>query len=427
MEREKPADQRCQHKFENGKQCDRIIDGRGGWRYCSECREAAQKKARSQRDAQRRRDGERAKDNYYHWLYDHSLTDNQLKPMFENTENPQEEYPHKDDFAEATAKKIEGIKELIIHPPGCLPDAAVIAREKTEIERKSLEERQQSYGPDPTITRLILATEELLCVIGMWDSGKALAAISGKAERLQALMFEHKETLGFIQALLVHVEILRTKYFATGQEKFLKKALTWLKVIEGVCDQAIARVPGERQHLAHYLRVYVDLGKVRLIFDAGDEGNVEQADEHLEAADQKAATFAAAYGEGQTVATARFLTSVSHAEYNLRRGNIDLTLHRLSEAAGIFPTMDWHSIESQHRIVSLNTVLALKNNDPEYQLALQNHLRVFDRYPCYQFFGELLQLKRTYQDQLAHVNLPKGQPKFLDVTYTHILPHLRYV
>jgi hypothetical protein len=210
--------------------------------------------------------------------------------------------------------------------------------------------------------------------------------------------------------------------------KFLKKALTWLKAIEGVCDEALKRrLTGERQQIAHYLRVYVDLGKVRLTFDAGEEGNVEQAAEHLEAADQKAATFAAAYGEGQTVATARFLTSVSHAEYNLRRGNIDLSRHRLSEAEGIFPMMDWHSIESQHRITSLKTALALKSNDPEYQLALQNHLRVFDRYPCYQYFGELLQLKRSYQDQLAHVNLPKGQPKFLDTTYTHILPHLRYV
>ena len=420
----------CQH-IKNGKQCGRKIDGQGSWRYCKACGKAAQEEAKRERDRQRsakRRKADWQGDNYYHWLHDHGLTTSQLKPLFENAENPQEEYPHKDDFAEDAAKKIEGIKELIIHPPGCLPDAAVIAREKTERERKSLDERQQNYGPDPTITRLILATEELLCVIGMWDSGKALATISGKAKGLQALMFEHKEINGFIQSLLVYVEILRIKYFATGQVKFLKKALTWLKAIEDVCDEALRRrLTGERQQIAHYLRVYVELGKVRLTFDAGEEGNVEQAAEHLKEADQKVATFAAAYGEGQTVATARFLTSASHAEYNLRRGDIDLARHRVSEAEGIFPLMDWHSIESEHRIISLKTALALKSNDPEYQLALQNHLRVVDRYPCHQYFGELLQLKRAYKDQLAHVHLPKGQRKFSDVTYTHILPHLRYI
>jgi hypothetical protein len=84
-------------------------------------------------------------------------------------------------------------------------------------------------------------------------------------------------------------------------------------------------------------------------------------------------------------------------------------------------------MESQHRIASLTTALALKNNDPEYQLVLQNHIRMFERYPCYQYFDGLRQLKRAYQDQLTHVILPKGQPKFLDTTYTHILPHLRYV
>ncbi len=431
MVREKPVDQRCQNVLESGDKCGQKIDGQGAWLYCSSCRKAAQREAKRERDRKRsaeRREADREGDNFYHWLYNHCLTDNQLKPLFENAEIPQEEYPHKDDFAEDAAKKIEGVKELIIHPPGRLPDAAVIAREKNESVRKSLEERQQNYGPDPTITRLILVTEELQCFIGMWDSGNALTTISGKAKRLQVLMFEHKEINGFIQALLVYVEILRIKYFATSQVQFLEKALTWLKVIEGVCDEALKRrLTGERQQMAHYLRVYVALAKVRLTFDAGEEGNVEQAAKLLEAADQQAATFAATYGEGQTVATARFLTSASHAEYNLRRGDIDLAHYHLSETESIFPTMDWHSIESQHRIVSLKTVLALKNNDPEYQHALQNHLRVFDRYPCYQYFGELLQLKRAYQDQLAHVNLPKGQPKFSDVTYTHILPHLRYV
>ena len=71
--------------------------------------------------------------------------------------------------------------------------------------------------------------------------------------------------------------------------------------------------------------------------------------------------------------------------------------------------MDWHSIES-HRISCIKTALALENNDPEYQEALQNHMSVFDRYPCYEYLDGLRQLKGRYPDQLAHVNLPEDHP-----------------
>jgi hypothetical protein len=89
--------------------------------------------------------------------------------------------------------------------------------------------------------------------------------------------------------------------------------------------------------------------------------------------------------------------------------------------------MDLHSIESTHRVAWLKTVLALEDNDTEYPEALHNYMSVFGRYPCYEYLDGLRQLKRAYENQLADVNLPKDQPMFLDTTYTHILPHLRYL
>ena len=125
MEREmpeewgKPIDQRCQYVDENGKQCDRTIDGQGGWRYCKECRPAAQKKAKSQRDAQRRKgDDKRAEDNYYHWLHDHGLTEPQLRRNSNYAHALRELWPAaRDDQHDLALNKFQDIMGLFLYDP----------------------------------------------------------------------------------------------------------------------------------------------------------------------------------------------------------------------------------------------------------------------------------------------------------------------
>ena len=157
--------------------------------------------------------------------------------------------------------------------------------------------------------------------VGLWQ-GTHHHIWQGK--KVQKLMHQHNELDGFIHALLVRAEILRIKYFATGQEKFLEEALTWLKAVEDVCDQALNRLTGERQQMALYFRLYCDFIKVRLTFDRGEEGHVEQAAKFLKAADQKAAAFADALWRRANLSRLQgSVTSMSHAEYDLLRGNID--------------------------------------------------------------------------------------------------------
>jgi hypothetical protein len=356
---EKPLEG-CHHEV-NRVRCGQHIDGQGASRYCSPCRPAAQKKDKQIRNAvsnaeRKATEGFHEDNRHYRLLSHYGLTKPKLESLFKNAETHPEEHIHKDDFAEDASKKIEAIKELIIQPLAGLPPAAKAARKNLQNLLTSLEEREQHYGPDVTITQLKLSARELDRDIGMWDSGKALTTISGKAKKVQKLMHKHNELYGFIHALLARAEIFRIKYFSTGpehfQEQFLVEALRWLNYAEDVCEQALKRrLTDERKQMALYLRLYIELIKVRLAFDAKEEGQVEQAGKYLKKVDKMAAAVEDAYGEeGQVVATASFVTSISHTEYDLRRRNLDSSADRLKNVVKIFPTMGFQSIESTHRV-----------------------------------------------------------------------------
>jgi hypothetical protein len=130
-----------------------------------------------------------------------------------------------------------GITLRISHPLADLPSVAATARVELCELRKSLDEKRGDSRPDSTIAQLSLAILAIARDIGRQNSAKALGHISGMAKTVQRLMHAHNELYGFIHALLVRVEILRIKYFATTQRQFLVDALTWPNAAEDVCDQ----------------------------------------------------------------------------------------------------------------------------------------------------------------------------------------------
>jgi hypothetical protein len=351
-----------------------------------------------------------------------------MEPLLKNAETRPEECHHKDDFCAYVENERNGIIQLIIHPSADVPSSAYYARKKLEKLRASVEERQRDFGHDSTITQIKLSIMELDRAIGMWNSGRALTTISGKAKKVQKLMHKHNELYGFIHALLARVEIFRAEYFATGHVQFLVEALRWLEYAENACDQVLNRLKGERRQMALYLRLYIELIKVRLTLDAREEGQIEQAAPHFIAADKMMAAVEDAYnGEGEVFATAKHIKTITHAEYKLRRGNIDLASEDKEEAEGLLDTMHWHSIESTHRVAYIKTALALENDDDDYPEVLENYMSIFGRFPCHEYLHGLRQLKSTYKDQLAHVKLPEDRRKFVSTAFAHIIPHLRYL
>jgi hypothetical protein len=351
-----------------------------------------------------------------------------MESLIKNAETRPENCHHKDDFCKYAENERNGIIQLIIDSSADLPSAAYYARKKLEKLRASVEERQRNFGHDSTITQIKLSIMALDRDIGMWNSGRALITISGKAKKVQRLMHEHNELYGFIHALLARVEIFRAEYFATGQVQILVEALRWLEYAEVACDQALNRLTGKRKQMPLYLRLYIELIKVRLTLDAREEGHVEQAAPHFIAADKlMAAVEDAYYGEGEVFTTAKHIKTITHAEYELRRGNIGRASEDNKEAEGLLGTMHWHSIESTHRVAYIQTALALENDDDDYPEVLENYMSVFGRFPCHEYLHGLRQLKSTYKDQLAHVKLPEDRRMFVDTTYPHIVPHVPYL
>ena len=427
---EKPLEG-CQHK-KNGVRCGQPIYGQGAHKYCTDCRipahnENKQTNNKKSNDARKATEGYQEDNKRYRLSSHYGFTKRKMEPLFRKAETPPEEHIHKDDFAEDASRNIEALKASIVEPLTDLPPTAKDARKKLKDLFTSLEEREQHYGPDATLTQLILSARELEANIGMWNSGKALTTISGKAKKVQRLMQKHNELYGFIHALLVRAEIFRIQYFSTGQKHFLDEALRWLNYAEEVCEQALVRrLTGKRRQMILYLRLYIELIKVRLAFDSREESQVEQAGKLLNEVDRREADLKKADGEEQIVVTASFITSISHTEYDLRARRFDSSAERLKNDVEILSRMKYKSIESTHRVECIKTALALENNDAEYPETLDNYISVSRRYPCYEYLHGLRQLKGTYKDKLAHVNLPDGR-MFLDTTYTHILPHLSYI
>ena len=424
MSREKRV-RYCRH-------CNNELSGRGPRKFCSdECRDVARKVSKSL-----------SNQAYYEALWDpqneaalehhraenrlsrsesyYGLTKPKLRSLFERAEAPQEEYPHRDDFLEYVAKKIMGIPLRISHPLADLPSVAATARVELGGLRNSLDEKQGDSGPDSTIAQLRLAILAIERDIGRQNSAKALGHISGMAKKVQKLMHAHNELYGFIHALLVRVEILRIQYFATTHRQFLVEALTWLKDAEDVCDQALVRLPIERKQLTGFLRCYVDLARVRLAFDADE---LDDIDTHIQAAHDRVAKFADAYGTAPVVTTGRFISLMNHAERQLGLTKYDRSSEYVAEAEHILP-QEHRSIESQHRIAIIKTHIALAHKRPDREMCMHDYLSLLDRNPCLEYRHGLRELKDRYKKNVPNVDLltRKDNSLFVDTTFTHIYP-----
>jgi hypothetical protein len=204
MDREKPADLRCQHVFENGKQCDRKIDGRGAWQYCSRCRKAAQKKAKRQRDKEyraKRRKADREEDNLYHYLYNHDLTNGKLKPYVDRAESLREHQSH-------------------------------------------------FYTPNFYFT---ISVSQV--VTARWESPLVSPLVLTKIEGIAQLVRKHwiqqGDLLGVALTLFVESELYRLKFVVNPtQRQFLKKARIRFDSAKRICDLAGSYYTGDYKEIA---------------------------------------------------------------------------------------------------------------------------------------------------------------------------------
>jgi hypothetical protein len=56
-----------------------------------------------------------------------------------------------------------------------------------------------------------------------------------------------------------------------------------------------------------------------------------------------------------------------------------------------------------------------------------DYLSLIRRYPCPEYFHSLRGLKRRFPKMIPDVPMLNGHKLFVDTTFTHVLPHLRYV
>jgi hypothetical protein len=133
------SEKHCQHTLKNGTPCTQQLSGRGVSKYCSGCRDEGRKQDNKQRNQadydalwdpenevlleHHRAENKRSRSKSYY-----SLTESKLRHLFEHAATPQEEYTHKDDFFEATSKKLVGIPLSISDPLADLPSIAATAR-----------------------------------------------------------------------------------------------------------------------------------------------------------------------------------------------------------------------------------------------------------------------------------------------------------
>jgi hypothetical protein len=269
---------------------------------------------------------------------------------------------------------------------------------------------------------------ELQRDIGQWMSAKTFTNIGAKARVVREMCQRLYEPLVLGHGLFVDVEMARILYFAhfanpKKRQFYANKARAALSGVEVFCDVALEHSTDERKLLADFLRFYVDAVRVRQAFDADE---LDHIDLHIQALDQRAMDFAYAYSDEQIVATVQFLSAMYHAEHQLRCREFDRCSEYLTEAEEIFSTMQWHSIESHHRVAAVKTALALERNDPEHEDYFQNYINVINRYRCFEYRHGLRELKRRYPSQVPDLELLtlKDNALFVDTTFTHIHPFL---
>jgi hypothetical protein len=419
----------CRYTEKDGNPCGRPLIRR----YCEIHRVAGPKQAKMRNNgkyvkAYRKRNKRnveyhRRNSNDQH-RFQNGGTKPKLKAFIDRAEAQQEYDPHlKYELYEYALNKLNEIMYLILNPPADLPSAAFIADMKAQELLEFLEAQKQHSPDDSTIDRLILSTLGLQRDIGEWMSAETFTNIGGKARLVREMMLAQGEPLGFGYGLFVDVEISRTQYFAhiaipEKRQFFENKARNTLSGAKVFCDMLVERSTGERKQLADFLRFYVDSATVRLAFDAGEQDHIASL---IQAVDERATAFAHAYSMEQIVATVQFLNAMNQAEYQLQCGDFDCSSAHLKEANEKMPS---NSIESQHRIASLKTQLALQSNDPEREKCVHEYLRVLDRYPCFEYRHVLRELKRRYESQVPDVELLtlEDESLFVGTAFTHILP-----
>jgi hypothetical protein len=427
MEREKPADQRCQHEFENGKQCDRTIDGQGGWLYCSECRKAAWKQAKKLRDAERRKgDDNRAKDNFYHWLYDHRLTESKLIKRVERAESLRDEYPSSlDDFDQVILDDLQKLRDSLLNPTTDMPNAALAAKVDTSLLLYVLNLRRKEAGANIVTEKLIADVMDLQRDIGDWKSRDVFAKMRKKAEDVIELRHERGELLNLIYALFTRAEVGRLKFLDNPtNKKFMKEARTWVNASKSVCELAIKHYTGTPKRRALYLDFWVPLNEAILAFNSGE---LEQGEDILKSIQKKSNAVADAYGTHPVSEHVTYLCAWSKAELCIQHRNIDDASHHLKEAEKAFENMQWRSVESELYLAHAKSGLALARSDQKRQddlEELQKYLLMYQRSPFLTNRHHFQELKRLYPKDVPDSPILKSTRVYIDTMGRHMMPVL---
>jgi hypothetical protein len=436
------GEKRCQF---NGKACTQeLLSGRGRPRkYCSACEEEARKQNRHKSNAayyaalkEPKNEGalkhHQAENRFNRRCSYYRLTIRKRRTPRNGGEGQQEYDPCAPyEGYKYALKKLHKILRLVLNPSGKLPSAAARAGKINQKLLEYLEAGQQKDPRNSEIKRFLLAANDLQRDIGQVMSPDAFQNIRTKARFVRTMMREKGEPFGVGHGRFVDIEIVRTMYFAyydspNKRQFFRNEALKKLSRAEAFCDMLVKRSTDDRKQMADFLRFYVELVRIRLAFDTEERDSLDSLIEEL---DKRATNFALAYGrEHQIVVTVMFLTALHHAEHQLGLGDFDCSSKYLKEAEAIFKTMQWHSIENQHRLASVKTILALADERSEYEPeeCVEHHLHIIERYPCFEYRHGLWTLKDRYDSQVPDSPLLNNEDNslFVDTTFTDILPFM---
>jgi len=421
-EREKPADQRCQHIFENGKQCDRTIDGQGAWRYCSDCREPARKQARSQRDAQRRNgDDKRAKDNFYHWLYHHRLTEYQLNPFVDRARDLREQYQclKEDDVYQHVLDQLSKITYLWLDPPTTMPNAFAAAEVPICDLRIMLECLPADCLNSPR-DRFLLHIKALERDRGGWMLSNPFPSIGQHAHELQEAWRIRGDVHHLTHALWVKALLSRERFFANPTHMQLwKKAVRWHEA--GWYVASLYR--GAQKNISLFLDFYAWQEATNLAFDIGKP---ENATDYIHSIQDRAKKVADAWSEGPVAQTALFFAALQQSLYYLYRKELVEAEQHFIEAQNLFTstTMLWRSVTDHQTLAYIKASLALERVAPERQEYLHDYIGMLPRHPSFEQYRKLDRLKRLYPSELPEAMMPTDRPIYVDTSFNYLRPLL---
>ena len=389
------------------------------WRYCEDHRESGPKQYRAltngpyvkdYRKIYKDDEDYRLRRQMEQFRVRHRLTEPKLDAFFARAEAQKEDAPHSKYEGHAYAlQEFHEIEDLILNPDphADLPIVAYIAEIKAQELLEFLKAQKRDSLHDSRIDRFILSTLQLQHDIGQWVSPDAFRNIKSKAKAVRQMGQKLYEPLVLGLGLLIDVEMARIQYFAhyatpKKRQFFANKARSALYGAKAFCDMLVDRSKGKGKQVADFLRFYVDCAWLR---QASDDDERDHIALHIQAADERANAFAAAYGEAPIVENVQFLNLTNQVGYQLRCDDIDLASQRLTDAKEKFAAMQWPPIEALHRIASLEAQLALARHDPELDRYVHEYLNVLERNPCYEYRHWLRALKDRFPYDVPDVNL----------------------